>query len=219
MVEFECLVLYDKCLCSTRRIEQKIFMAYIYSFMASSSGMYIIFGDFNVSRYPDERLGTLFNSVEASHFNDFISSNDLFDVPMGGHKFTRLSSNGEKLSKLDLFLISDELATHLHSMDALVLYNKIADHRPILFRQQVVDYGPTPFKFFNSWITIDGFRSLVENFWNNPDINFSQNAMVRLKQKLKGLKGLIKDWNKVRYKEKNAVYRELAAKLNVIDAS
>nr|GEW22622.1 RNA-directed DNA polymerase, eukaryota [Tanacetum cinerariifolium] len=37
------------------------------------------------------------------------------------------------------------------------------NHRPILLRENVVDYGPTPFRFFNSWLEMDGFQSLVLN--------------------------------------------------------
>nr|GEV70837.1 RNA-directed DNA polymerase, eukaryota [Tanacetum cinerariifolium] len=42
----------------------------------------------------------------------------------------------------------------------------IPDHRPILMKEMVSDFGPTPFRFFNSWLEVDGFHSLgVIRLW------------------------------------------------------
>ncbi|GJZ79423.1 putative RNA-directed DNA polymerase, partial [Tanacetum coccineum] len=50
---------------------------------------WIIFGDFNVVRCRDERSGCHFDSGEANEFNDFISRAGLFNLPLGGRRFTR----------------------------------------------------------------------------------------------------------------------------------
>ncbi|KAI3695104.1 hypothetical protein L1987_78092 [Smallanthus sonchifolius] len=59
----------------------------------------------------------------------------------------------------------------------------------------------------------------VENFWSSPNDNFSPNPMIRFKQKLKGLKGIIKRWNKERNKEKNEELLLLESKLKMLDIS
>ncbi|GKE89326.1 RNA-directed DNA polymerase, eukaryota, reverse transcriptase zinc-binding domain protein, partial [Tanacetum coccineum] len=67
-------------------------------FMQQNPGMYIVFGDFNVVRNEVERIGSRFNLASATAFNNFILEGRFLDVPLGGHSFTRITSNGEKLS-------------------------------------------------------------------------------------------------------------------------
>jgi len=45
-------------------------------------------GDFNAVRKADERFGSRFDNTLAEEFNDFIQTNDLIDVPLGGYQFT-----------------------------------------------------------------------------------------------------------------------------------
>nr|GEX09326.1 hypothetical protein [Tanacetum cinerariifolium] len=59
------------------------------------------------------------------------------------------------------FLVSDGFYDVFPHTSGVVLEKGIPDHRPILLRENVVDYGPTPFRFFNSWLEMDGFQSLL----------------------------------------------------------
>ncbi|XP_071740121.1 uncharacterized protein [Rutidosis leptorrhynchoides] len=61
----------------------------------------VVCGDFNEVRNQDERLNCEFKASRARKFNEFISGNNLIDLPMGGRKFTRISEDGLKFSKLD----------------------------------------------------------------------------------------------------------------------
>ncbi|GJT48322.1 RNA-directed DNA polymerase, eukaryota, reverse transcriptase zinc-binding domain protein [Tanacetum coccineum] len=65
-------------------------------------------GDMNAVRNAQERFGTTLNSIEADHFNSFIDSTGLVDLPIGGRSFTWMNKAGTKLSKLDRFLISED---------------------------------------------------------------------------------------------------------------
>ncbi|GJS90518.1 RNA-directed DNA polymerase, eukaryota [Tanacetum coccineum] len=47
------------------------------------NGSYIMFGDMNAVRNAQERFGTTLNSIEADHFNSFIDSTGLVDLPIG----------------------------------------------------------------------------------------------------------------------------------------
>ncbi|GJV62376.1 hypothetical protein Tco_1468476 [Tanacetum coccineum] len=47
------------------------------------------------------------------------------------------------MSKLDRFLISESLLSVFPSLSAICLDRHLSDHRPILMRELVVDYGPT----------------------------------------------------------------------------
>nr|GEX75409.1 putative ribonuclease H protein At1g65750 family [Tanacetum cinerariifolium] len=57
-------------------------------FMHHNDGSYIFFRDMNVIRNEQERYGSSFNSIEADHFNDFIESTCLIDLPIRRRSFT-----------------------------------------------------------------------------------------------------------------------------------
>ncbi|GJX47690.1 RNA-directed DNA polymerase, eukaryota [Tanacetum coccineum] len=70
----------------------------------SFDAIWIIFGDFNVVRCHDERVGSSFDARDANSFNEFVARVGLFDFPLGGKRFTRFDKYGKKASKLDRFL-------------------------------------------------------------------------------------------------------------------
>uniref|UniRef100_A0A2N9GB44 Integrase catalytic domain-containing protein n=1 Tax=Fagus sylvatica TaxID=28930 RepID=A0A2N9GB44_FAGSY len=67
-------------------------------------------GDFNIVRYPSERVGATDFSPSMREFTDFIFSMGLLDLPMDGGNFTW--SNARSRSRLDRFLCSPLLADH-----------------------------------------------------------------------------------------------------------
>ncbi|KAD3069288.1 hypothetical protein E3N88_37168 [Mikania micrantha] len=90
---------------------------------SSYLGLWIFMGDFNEVRSQDERLNTEFNALNAFLFNNFIESAGLHEYQMGGHRFTYMNDTGDKLSKLDRFLVCDDFinnwpdaSEHLHGI-------------------------------------------------------------------------------------------------------
>ncbi|GJV14941.1 RNA-directed DNA polymerase, eukaryota, reverse transcriptase zinc-binding domain protein [Tanacetum coccineum] len=71
----------------------------------------ILFGDLNEVRSESERFGSTFSYGDATIFNSFIHDTGLINLPMGGRYFTWVNDES-KMSKLDRFLISDDV---LHS--------------------------------------------------------------------------------------------------------
>ena len=51
-------------------------------------------GDFNIIRYPSERLGCESFSLAMFAFSDFIESNSLVDLPLEGASFTWFRDSG-----------------------------------------------------------------------------------------------------------------------------
>ncbi|KAJ9559863.1 hypothetical protein OSB04_005023 [Centaurea solstitialis] len=96
-------------------------------------------------------------------------------VPMHGKRFTRISDNGSKLSKLDRFLVSNSFGDFWKNLGVKALERKWSDHIPIVLENSKVDYGPSPFKFFNAWLKEDSLEDVVRNAWvievraGNPD--------------------------------------------------
>nr|GEV84137.1 RNA-directed DNA polymerase, eukaryota [Tanacetum cinerariifolium] len=91
----------------------------------------------------------------------------LVEVNLGGCRYTWCHKSAKKMSKLDRFLVSENLLTSCPNINAITLEKYLSDHRPILLRENAYDYGPTPFRYFHRWIEVDGFRKLVEESWRN----------------------------------------------------
>ncbi|XP_071689315.1 uncharacterized protein [Rutidosis leptorrhynchoides] len=70
---------------------------------------FFIFGDFNEVRNKNERMNCDFNQVWADIFNNFINNNGLLDIPLGGKNYTRICKKRMQFSKIDRFLVSEEL--------------------------------------------------------------------------------------------------------------
>ncbi|GKB70919.1 RNA-directed DNA polymerase, eukaryota, reverse transcriptase zinc-binding domain protein, partial [Tanacetum coccineum] len=169
----------------------------ILEFKENHPGHYVVFGDFNAVRYASERIGTLFNSSSAYAFNQFIANGTLWEFPNGGHLFTRINRRGDKLSKLDRFFITEASIPHLRGHSAMVLDSHISDHRPVTLKAANVDFGPTPFKFYNSWLLDSDLCTIISDFWSLNTF-YGSNAIVAFKNKLKALKRIIKEWAKNR---------------------
>ncbi|GJS97372.1 RNA-directed DNA polymerase, eukaryota [Tanacetum coccineum] len=191
----------------------------ITEFMNVNRGHHLIFGDFNVVRYASERLGTVFNHASANVFNQFIRDAQLWDIPLGGHLFTRINKHGDKLSKLDRFLTSDSFAPLLQKFSGQVLDCHISDHRPILLSPVSVDFGPTPFKFYNSWLLDKNLHSTISDFWENFAPTNCANPIISFKNKMKALKIVIKDWSLNRKDSQNREKEDLNKKIKDFDAS
>lgn len=142
----------------------------------------VLMGDFNEVREQAERFGSVFNQRQADYFNEFILDVDLVDIPLGGYSFTWTDKLASKMSKLDRFLVSESFLDVFHEIAAVILEKFLPDHRPILLKEKVTDYGPTPFRFFNSWLDMEGFNELVAETWQNDGI-VEFNGMVNFKKK------------------------------------
>ncbi|GJY43059.1 RNA-directed DNA polymerase, eukaryota [Tanacetum coccineum] len=125
--------------------EKRMLWSYLNHVIDSWSGETILMGDFNEVRSKEERFGTIFNNHNAIAFNSFISSGGLVEVPLGGCAFTWCHKSGNKMSKLDRFLISEGLMGSCPNITSITLDRYLSDHRPILLREVCYDYGPIPF--------------------------------------------------------------------------
>lgn len=146
-------------------------------------------------RWDFERLGTIFSRVTIDNFNNFIMDNDLVEVAMGGSDFTRVGDKGSKLSKLDKFLVSQEVTVIFHDLDSIALDLTISDHKPIFLSLNSEYYGRRLFKFFNSWMFGDEFDRLVCDSWSECVFKIGESPSTKFKNKLQNLKIYIKKWS------------------------
>ncbi|GKD44345.1 RNA-directed DNA polymerase, eukaryota [Tanacetum coccineum] len=107
------------------------------------------------------------------------------------YSYTWAIKSASKMSKLDRFLVSEGLLLVYPSLFALCLDMHLSDHRPIIMREAIVDYGPSLFRVYHSWFDKDGFDKLVNDLWKNS--NFVESSKITLlRKKFQALKASIK---------------------------
>nr|GEU40308.1 putative ribonuclease H-like domain-containing protein [Tanacetum cinerariifolium] len=175
----------------------------------------IVLGDFNEVRQKEDRWGSTFNVYGARVFNNFIDTSGLIEVQLEGFNFTWAHPSAFKMSKLDRFLMTDGVLSIFPHISAICLDKHLSDHRPILLRELIIDYGATPFRVYHSWFQFQGFDQMVTQAWNSIVLNDS-NGMIRFKKKLQILKKKIRMW--VVDHKKNQLNRVKEVKLKLWDS-
>ncbi|GKD08176.1 RNA-directed DNA polymerase, eukaryota, reverse transcriptase zinc-binding domain protein, partial [Tanacetum coccineum] len=178
----------------------------------------VILGDFNEVRAEFERMGTIFDPRGARFFNNFIESSGLHDIPMGGKLFTRMNNIGSKLSKLDRILVSCHFIDRWPNSYIRALTREFSYHTPLLLSNSVLYYGPSPFKFFNSWLSQEDFALLVQRCWLLPTNEIVTSPPVIFKIKLQRLKKMIKLWRFDIQCRESKTTTELRCKIDQLDS-
>ncbi|XP_071690575.1 uncharacterized protein [Rutidosis leptorrhynchoides] len=155
---------------------------------------WVLCGNFNEVRESSDRLNCTFHQHRAARFNEFISRNNLIEIPIIGRKFTRISDDGAKFSKLDRFLVSDQFINLWKDLSVIPLDRNVSDHCPLVLRDKIMDYGPKPFKVFDEWFNKEGADDIVINAWNKPISSVRSDC--RFRDHLKNVKFALKDWSK-----------------------
>ena len=70
----------------------------------------------------------------------------------------------------------------------------VSNHFPILIDGRGIKLGPSPFRFESMWLKSEGFKDLLKGWWQG--LSFKGYVSYILSEKSKGLKGILKAWNK-----------------------
>ncbi|XP_071713431.1 uncharacterized protein [Rutidosis leptorrhynchoides] len=119
------------------------------------------------------------------------------EILMNGKKFTRISDDDTKFSKLVRFLVSDNFIHLWEDLSIVALERFLSDHYPLILRDKVIDFSPKPFKVFDEWLNDEGVERIIEDSWSIPirgtrlDCNF--------RDRLKNVKFALKAWSSVTF--------------------
>ncbi|GKV14959.1 hypothetical protein SLEP1_g25757 [Rubroshorea leprosula] len=108
-------------------------------------------------------------------------------------EYTWYNSNGQQMSRLDRFLLSNEWILNWKDVKQWGLKRTVFDHCPILLKSEKVDWGPKPFKFFNSWMDQPRCIEIIRNAWKSCVVKGGYG--LRFKEKLKFTKNALKKWD------------------------
>lgn len=113
---------------------------------------------------------------------------------MGGINFTFMSENGKALSKIDRYLVCDKFMVDWPNANLTALPRFLSDHCPLVLSTNSFDFGPIPFKLFNSWLDIGGFDDVV-----NEGASVQCHQVIpdkNLAEKLKNTKASVRQWRR-----------------------
>ncbi|GKV46541.1 hypothetical protein SLEP1_g53515 [Rubroshorea leprosula] len=156
-------------------------------------GRWCLGGDFNAVTKVEERAGCKDTTTEMNEFNSFIQDAGLIDLALIGRKYTWYSSNGRQMSRIDRFLINADWFEKWSDMKQWGLGRTVSDHCPLVLKNEKIDWGPKPFKFFNVWLEQHECKELIRKAWNSTGEDGRKG--FRLKEKLKGTKKALKEWS------------------------
>ncbi|GKV29665.1 hypothetical protein SLEP1_g38570 [Rubroshorea leprosula] len=163
----------------------------------------------------EERRGCRGIQKEMEGFEVFIVETGLIDLPMIGRRFTWYQPNERTMSHLDRFLINEEWLVTWEGLKQWGLKRSISDHCPMLLKNEVKNWGPKPFCFFDAWLRHPKFKDKVAEAWRTKEIQGSGDFI--LKEKLKRTKVFLKKWSTEHNSELNKTIEECKEVILQID--
>ena len=116
-----------------------------------------LIGDFNLIRYPSERIGWDSFSPAKFAFSYFIKDNNVVDLPLEGASFTWLRDfDTSSMSRIDRTLVLVDWIDHFVDVSQRVLPCVVSYHCPLLVKASGISRGWCAFKF-----EICGWRLMV----------------------------------------------------------
>ncbi|XP_057447788.1 uncharacterized protein LOC130739495 [Lotus japonicus] len=177
--------------CPNDSAEREAFFLRVEEFLASLNCSFVLGGDFNSTLNSGERRGM--QDIIDPAFQNFVMGLNLADLPLSNTDFTWYSSrNGGIWCRLDRWLISKDSMVFFEGVSQAAEIWGFSDHRPVLLSLGTSDFGPKPFRFYNSWLLDKEFQELIAEWWNSTLVNGW--AGFVLQQKLKSLRSSIRNW-------------------------
>ena len=128
-------------------------------------------------------------------FAQTVDDLELIDLPMqGGIATWNGGRNNQSWARLDRFLVTQQWLDMFSGVAQCRMHRPTSDHFPILLMGGGIRRGPTPFRFENMWLKVDGFIDLLRGWWQGIEVR--GRASFRLAYKMKVLKHNIKVWNR-----------------------
>ncbi|XP_022018876.1 uncharacterized protein LOC110918904 [Helianthus annuus] len=183
----------------------------------SHDGAWVVLGDFNAVRFREEKRNCSFKQTCANNFNSFILEAGLLEYNMLGRRFTYCSASGRKMSKLDRFLVNHSFFNEWPEARVEVLPGFLSDHYPIILCSVANNFGPKPFRIFDSWIGLAGFEDVVVGVLNGGEVESGPPDVV-LSRKLGILRLKLKEWRDDMLLKNSEVTRTALSDLESLEA-
>ena len=154
---------------------------------------WLIIGDFNLYRKPEDRNRAGGNVGDMLLFNNAISALGLVEIPLHGRKFTWTNKQHPPLlERLDWFFSSQSWTLRYPLTIAHSLVMETSDHWPCVIKIKTFISKGGIFRFENCWMAHESFLPMVASCWNG---SFSQQDAAKLvTAKFKSLRCALRHW-------------------------
>ncbi|KAL4304595.1 hypothetical protein GQ457_10G009920 [Hibiscus cannabinus] len=149
-------------------------------------------GDFNLFLDPCEKNGRSLILSSIAIFRTFIFEASLIDLPLIGGKYTWGNNRDEPtFVRLDRFLLSSDFEETFPNIVQKLLNKSLSDHNAILLCEEVINWGPKPFRVFNFWCNEKGYDDTVFSAIRGLKL---KKPRIKIGGLLKGTKSALKSW-------------------------
>jgi hypothetical protein len=154
---------------------------------------WLIVGDFNLLRAPENRNKPGGSVTEMFAFNAAISKLSLVELPLKGCKFTWTNKQEDPLlERLDWFFCSNAWMASFPNSWATGLSRDTSDHTPCLISATTRVPKPHIFRFENFWLQHPDFSAILQHGWNLP--TQQSDKAKNINAKFKNLRRVLRAW-------------------------
>lgn len=172
---------------------KEAFLSWFSDIQMPDSVEWLIIGDFNLYRKPEDKNRPGGNVMDMLNFNDVISSLGIVEIPLHGKRYTWTNKQTPPLlERLDWFFTSQTWTTSYPNTAAHSLVMETSDHWPCVVEIKTAIPKSKVFRFENCWMQHDSFLPLVATIWNG---HFPQPDPAKLiSAKFKALRSGLRAW-------------------------
>ena len=156
--------------------QRSTYTQWLFDLHIPSTEDWLILGDFNYIRSPENRNKPGGDIHDMFTFNDFIREQNLTELPIKGRKYTWSNmQQNPLLEQLDWFFTSLNWTATFPNTTMTPLGKPVSDHVPCSVAIQTSIPRSKIFRFGTYWIAHPGFMDVVSLAWNKP-IKYNKNA-------------------------------------------
>ncbi|RVX03380.1 DEAD-box ATP-dependent RNA helicase 28 [Vitis vinifera] len=132
-------------------------------------------GDFNVILSQRERSNQGRLTGAMRRFAQIVEELEIIDLPLQGGVLTwNGGRNNQAWARLDRFRVTQNWLDHFNGVVQSRLPRPTLDHFPILLMGGGLRRGPSPFRFENMWLKVDGFKDLLRGWRQGSEMTEDQ---------------------------------------------
>jgi len=126
-------------------------------------------GDFNAVWNMEERRskGVAIQSLDCDPFNAFIDNNVLVYLPLHGRNFTWYKGDGNSMSRIERFLLSEEWCSRWPNCLQVASLRGLFDHCPMVLSVDEDNWGPRSVRMLKCWSDIPRYHEFVRSKWQS----------------------------------------------------
>lgn len=186
---------------------------------SSSSKDWLLIGDFNEIRHPDEREGHgSFNRVGAGEFESAISGFTELEAIGGSFTWSNGVDAQHTKTRLDRALGNARWTARWPQTRPKLLLGTSSDHAALHLQLTRLEKGATSFKFYNTWLLDELFNNEFKAAWK---FSMYGTSLYWLQMKIKAVRAAGKKWAELKRQASEtpskitAVLQAIATKLQL----